>query len=157
MYSEINKSGCAERKGLVRIRFDFFLEPKDHNYSKTYAEVTIFPEEGYPGEVDGLGDPVDEKEYKDWRKNLPTIRQNNPFCCHFMYFEPEVTDEEILKSGQDSLKMAYGNWKKESLHLNINPIAFHSDNDEKIEKCKNRLKSILSVEFPKVKVMQDGY
>ena len=151
MYFEVNHSGCAERKGLCQVRYDLFLDPGDHNYNEHYVEVPIVPEGGYPGKVDEEGSPFDQKDYDEWFKGLKKVWQNNPFCCHFVCHEPEVTDEEILKSGDDVLKMGYENWVKGNLHLNKNkPVVFTSDS-AKIQGCKDRVASISTTDFEVLK------
>lgn len=125
MYYKIEKSGCNERKGLVEIRFDCFLDPDDYNYSEHHVQVPVIPEGGYPGKLKETGEPVDQADYDRWFNKLEKVWQNNPFCCHFMQFEPEITDGEIIAAGDKFLKMAYENWQKGNLHLNKNePVHF---------------------------------
>ncbi len=120
MYFRINHSGCSERKGLCEIRYDFYLDPEDYGYEQHYVQVPVWPPDSYSGQVDDMGSPVDQSNYDKWFNGLPRIWQNNPFCCHFFQFEPTVTDEEILASGEKFLKMAYENWQKGDLNLNKN-------------------------------------
>jgi hypothetical protein len=125
MYFKVNHTGCGERKGLVEIRYDLYLDPTDHNYSEHHIQVPVIPEGGYTGKVDEMGAPVNQKDYDKWFAALPRVWQNNPFCCHFMQFEPEITDAEIIAAGEKFLKMAYANWQKGNLHLNKNePVHF---------------------------------
>jgi hypothetical protein len=151
MYFKVNHSGCAERKGLCQVRYDLFLDPKDHNYNEHHVEVPVIPKGGYPGKLDIDGEPVDQKNYDKWFSGLKKVWQNNPFCCHFVYHGPNVTDDEILKAGEDVLKMGYENWEKGNLHLNKNkPVIFSADN-AKIQNCKNRVASIKSTDFEALK------
>jgi len=120
MYFKINHTGCNERKGLVEIRYDLYLDPSDHKYSEHHIQVPVIPAGGYTGKVDVMGQPLNQKDYDKWFATLPRVWQNNPFCCHFMQFEPEITDEEIIVAGEKFLKMAYENWQKGNLHLNKN-------------------------------------
>jgi len=39
MYFEINNSGCSERKGMVQVRYDLFLDEQDYGYEKHYVKV----------------------------------------------------------------------------------------------------------------------
>lgn len=71
-YAKLNKSGCEERKGNVKIRLDFFLEPSDPRYNDTYLPI-IDPE---------TGSPTDEYQIV-------------PFHSHFVHFSPDVTIEDI--------------------------------------------------------------
>jgi len=152
MYFKVNHSGCAERKGLCQVRYDLFLDPGDHNYSEHYVEVPVIPEGGYPGEVDKIdGSPIDQKDHDEWFSGLRKEWQNNPFCCHFVYHGPEVSDEEILKAGEDVLKMGYENHVKDSLYLNKNePVAFSADST-KIQSCKDRVATIKTTDFEALK------
>jgi hypothetical protein len=94
-YSKINKTGCCERHGNMQIRIDYFLEPDDVRYSDRYVQVHVFPDGGYPGEVDKEGMPKSQKEYDVWEASLPHIWQLTPFHSHFFYASPEITDAEI--------------------------------------------------------------
>lgn len=120
MHLRINHSGCGERKGLVEIRYDLFLDPGDHGYDVHHVQVPVWPPGGYPGKKNEMGMPVDQVDYDKWLAGLPRVWQNNPFCCHFFQHEPTVTDAEIIVAGDKFLSMAYGNWQKGNLHLNQN-------------------------------------
>jgi len=125
MYFKVNKTGINERKGLVEIRYDLYLDPQDDRYSEHHVLVPVIPSGGYSGKVDELGQPVNLADYDQWLSGLPKVWQDNPFCCHFMQFEPTITDLEIIEAGDKFLKMAYGNWQKGNLHLNKNePVQF---------------------------------
>jgi hypothetical protein len=52
MFFKIEKSGCGERKGLVEVRYDLYLDEADHNYSEHHVQVPIVPETGYPNQKD---------------------------------------------------------------------------------------------------------
>jgi len=125
MYFKVNPTGCNERKGLVEVRYDLYLDPTDYGYPEHYVQVPVMPEGGYPGKVDAMVAPVDQEDYAKWFAGLERAWQNNPFCCHFCQFEPEVTDEEILFVGELALDMAYKNWQAGDLHKNKNePVQF---------------------------------
>lgn len=120
MYYKIEPSGCAEHKGLCEVRYDLFLEPADEGYSEHHVTVPIFPAEGYQGEVGEMGQPVDREDYDKWVASLPTETRDNPYCCHFVQFEPNVTDEEVLFVGELALDMGGKNWATRELHKNKN-------------------------------------
>lgn len=116
MYFKIEKSGCCEHKGLIQVRADFYKEEGDMGYALT--DCKIIPEKGYTGEVDKDGIPVDEEDYKKWWDSLPTEKKNLPFNYHFIYFEPSVTDEEILFC----FELVKG-WRENNLsNKNVKPI-----------------------------------
>jgi hypothetical protein len=147
MYFSVNHTGCNERKGLVEIRYDLYLDPSDHKYSEHHVQVPVIPAGGYTGKVDVMGQPLNQKDYDKWFATLPRVWQNNPFCCHFCQFEPDVTDEEILYVGELALDMAYKNWVKGNLHLNKNqPVSFSADSQKKAA-SQSRVASILSTDF----------
>ena len=154
MYFKIEKSGCVEDRGLVQVRFDLFLEEGDYKYLEHYVEVPIFPPEGYRGKIEeGTGRPTDMEYFNKWVSTLPTQWHNNPFCCHFCQFEPNVTDEEILYVGELALDMGYKNWKLDNLTLNKNmPITFSSDNERKID-CEKRVEEIIATNFSAIKTI----
>lgn len=120
MYYKIEPSGCQEHKGLCEVRYDLFLEPTDEGYSEHHVTVPIFPPEGYQGEVGEMGQPLDWEAYNAWVASLPTETRDNPYCCHFVQFEPNVTDEEILFVGELALDMGGKNWATRELHKNKN-------------------------------------
>ena len=152
MYFKINHSGCQEHKGLCEIRFDLYLDPGDQGYDEHYVEVPVIPEGGgYQGALSADGSPLDQTDYDKWFVGLKRAWQNNPFCCHFRHFEPEVTDAEILAAGDAILKMAYENWKVKKLHLNENPKVVFSTNAQKKLDCTNRIKTLKTVDFGIVK------
>lgn len=43
-----------------------------------------------------------------------------PVCIHIVYFEPTVTDEEILFVGELAMDMTYKNWIKGDIRFNKN-------------------------------------
>ncbi len=110
MYVKVEPSGCCEKKGLVQVRFCFYLDQDDYDYNIHHVKLPVIPEGGYPGEVDAMGRPVDQKDYDKWIKTLPTEWQVNPFHNHFVQVGPDITDTEILDIGEVCLKEAYADW-----------------------------------------------
>ena len=115
-YFKIEKSGCCEHKGLCQVRADFYWDEKDAEYALT--ECKIYPEKGYEGKVNEMGMPVDIDDYKKWEDALPTELRSLPFNSHFIYFEPNVTDEEILFC----FELVKG-WRENNLsNKNVKPV-----------------------------------
>jgi len=110
MFVKVEPSGCCERKGMVQVRFCMYLEPGDYGYDKHHVQLPVTPEEGYQGKVGDMGIPVDIDDYNRWIDTLPKIWQNNPFHNHFIYVEPDTSDEEIMDIGGAFLKEAYADW-----------------------------------------------
>jgi hypothetical protein len=121
VYFTVNPTGCGERKGFVEVRYDLYLEPGDHGYAEHYVQIPVWPDGGYPGNVNADGSPVREENYAGWHASLPRAWQNNPFCGHFVQMNPDVTDEEILVTGEEVLNMAYENWQDGDIRKNKNP------------------------------------
>ena len=104
MYYKITKIGDEKYSsmGMVEIMVAFYLEEGDDGYDKYIAEhlvtIPVIPEKGYEGKVDEMGSPVDQDDYNNWIKFLPTIQQLNPFCNHSIQFEADQlpTDENGL-------------------------------------------------------------
>ena len=96
-YGVIEKSGCGEFKGKVKIRIDCFLTPDSPYYSQYGgAYVPVIPPEGYQGKVDEkTGEPLDWDDYNHWWDGLPTVWQDNPFHSHFVYYDTTVLDDTI--------------------------------------------------------------
>jgi hypothetical protein len=150
MYYKINPTGCGEKKGLVEIRFDCFFEEHEPEYAKHYFTFPVWPESGYPGKVDEVGDPIDNNNYIKWRESLPTESHENPFVCHFRCFEPDITDEDILKAAEEILTMSYKNYKDGDLGKNKNePIEF-STSIVKIQASLSRAESVKAADYAAV-------
>ena len=150
MFFKVNTTGVSERKGLVEVRYDLYLDPTDERYSEHYVKVPVIPKEGYEGKVDEFGKPVDQADYDHWLAGLPVVAQHSPFCCHFCQFEPTVTDAEIEYVGKLALDMAYKNWVQGNLALNKNLSVTFSTNPTKISACETRVASIKAVEWTAV-------
>ena len=110
MIVKVEPTGCCVRKGMAQVRFCMYLEPGDYGYDKHHVQLPVIPEEGYPGKVDEMGSPIDIEDYNKWLDGLPKEWQNNPFHNHFIYVEPDTTDEEILDIGEAFLGEAYKKW-----------------------------------------------
>jgi hypothetical protein len=105
--------------GMINIGAQLFLEEGDEGYDKYVAEHYVttkdISEEGYPGEVDEMGMPLDEDDYNNWFDSLPNVQRLNPFCIHFIQFEPNVTYEEILWCFEWALGVTHQNYLKDDL------------------------------------------
>ena len=150
MFFKVNITGCSERKGLVEVRYDLYLDPTDERYSEHYVQVPVIPKEGYTGKVDEMGSPVDQADYDKWLAGLKMVYQHNPFCCHFCQFEPTVTDAEIEYVGKLALDMAYKNWVTGNLALNKNEPVKFSTSPTKIAACATRVATIKATEWTAV-------
>lgn len=149
-YFKINPTGCAERKGLVQVRFDCYFNEKDTGYSEYHVTVPIIPKGGYPGKIDEMGSPVDIVDYDKWIASLPTETRDNPFCCHLRCFEPDITDADLLKEGEAILSMAKANHAKGELAKNSNPQVQFTTNLVKIQASLNRVEAVKATNFTKV-------
>lgn len=106
--------------GMINVNAELFLEKGDEGYDKYIAEhfvtVPIIPEGGYTGKFNKDGVPVDQTDYDNWIKSLPTVRQLNPFCTHSIQFEHDVTEEEILWCFEWALGITHWNYLMDDLH-----------------------------------------
>jgi hypothetical protein len=152
MYYKINTTGCAERGGLVQVRYDCFLSRDDAGNEEHYVPVPDFTDAKYEGKVDESGLPEDMEDYQKWVASLPMIFQNNPFCCHFRYFDSDVTDDEIIKSGDQVLTMAHENFQKGALHQNTNPTTAFTTKLSKITASISRVSEIKTTNFADIAV-----
>jgi hypothetical protein len=107
---KIEPTGCCVHKGKVQLRFSFYLEPDDPRYEEHHIQVPIIPEEGYPGEVDAEGAPVDQEHYDSWLESLPKEWQDNPFHNHFVFVDANSSDDEIKQLMTESLEEFLGIW-----------------------------------------------
>jgi len=112
VFVKVEPSGCCERKGLVQARLSFYLDEGDYGYDIHYIQVPVIPEGGYTGEVDVEGMPKDMEDYQKWLDSLPKVWQTNPFHNHFIFVEPETTDEEIKAQMQFHLPNFYAAWRQ---------------------------------------------
>ena len=115
-YSTLETSGCIVDKGMVRLRFDVFLDPDAPGYDQHHIQVPVYPNpddpmEGYLGKVDEkTGEPIDWDDYNHWVDGLPKVWQDNPFVCVFVRFDADVTDEEIKARHTEVIEAAYESW-----------------------------------------------
>lgn len=119
MYFKIEKSGCGERKGLLQISFACYFDEGEPGYMQYYRSVPVVTGE-YRGVIGKDGVPEDQKDYDDWIKSLPTAMQNTPFCTHIRFFPPDVGDKDIVKAGDEVVKMAYDNYQVGDIKRNRN-------------------------------------
>jgi len=133
-YVVVDPSGTSERKGMVQINLSMYLYPCDYGYEKKHVQISVFPEEGYPGEVDKDGLPIDDGEYEKWVNGLPKEWVNSPFHSHFIYVEPAATDEEIMDTAEAYLKIAYEQWSNDQAIDLKNPVIIWPSeiNDERL-------------------------
>lgn len=151
MYYKINPTGCTERNGLVQVRFDCYLDPLDPGYAEHHVTVPVISG-SYTGKVDAMGSPVDQAAYDKWLASFPTETRDNPFCCHFRCFEPDVTDTDLVKAGDEILKMAGDNFKAGTLCENSNPKVTFTTSLSKITASLNRAETIKATDFTAVSV-----
>lgn len=128
MYFKITKIG--EQKytdmGMINVCASFYLEPGDDGYDKYILEhfvtIPVIPKGGFPGKIDEKTGEYDPVEYQEWLATLPTEQRLNPFCNHFMQFEPTVTEEEILYCFEWALPMTQANYIKDDLKCNVDGV-----------------------------------
>jgi hypothetical protein len=101
-----------DSKGNLKIRLDFYPSPESKTYSQCYIQVPDFPNpdnhlEGYNGDLDKDGKPVDTSDYIKWVDSLPKIWHLNPCLSSFIIVPPEIT-----KTGLDS-------WVKQYLNADV--------------------------------------
>lgn len=93
---KINPTGTHIQHGFLKVRVDIYPSPSDKTYSIHYVDKPIIPPEGYQGEVDAKGRPVDREDYNNWIESLPTKKELNPCLCHFIKIDPEMTFGELM-------------------------------------------------------------
>ena len=140
-FFKIEKSGCNVFKGLVQIRYDLFWGEQDPEYK--LIEVPIIPDEGYTGEET-------EEAYQAWLASLPTQLINPSICGRIVYFDPSVTDEEILFVGELALDIA-----EKFLRQGINEQLFYRNlpfdfNENLREESQRRIDAILQTDFTSI-------
>lgn len=111
--AKIEPTGCEEWHGNVKVRLAFYLEPDDARYDERHYLVPIIPPEGYPGEVDVRGNPIDRADYDAWIESLPKEWVLAPFHNHFLYLPPDVTEDIIIAKANFHLPNFYAAWLQE--------------------------------------------
>ena len=132
MFVRVEPSGCCERKGLVQIRFCMYLDEGDYGYDIHHIQV---PER-----------PLTEKEISNPKlaEKVKKVWQTNPFHNHFIYVEPDTSDEEIMNIGQAFLEEAYIKWAcEERLDPKNPPVKFHPSRDnDKLKAVDGKVKHL---------------
>ena len=143
MYYKVEPTGCCVRKGMVQVRYAFYLEPGDYKYEAHHVKVPVIPDGGYPGEVGKDSRPEDREDYRAWLDSLPKEARDNPFHNHFVYFEPEVSDEEINDIGEAFLQEAYIKWALGERPMPENPpVKWPFINARQVQLCESRLERL---------------
>lgn len=149
--ARIEPTGCTVHKGKIQLRFSFYLEPTDPRYGEHHILIPIIPPEGYLGEVDAMGSPVDEKHYVAWVVSLPMKWQTNPFHNHLMFLDSDTTNEEIERLMAESLEEFFAIWSNGEDILEAwrtKPLKSKKRfvagdmSAENIQKCQLRVKAI---------------
>lgn len=92
MLIKFNPTGTHIHKGKLLIRIDLY---PDSTY-KTYAlqHVDVFARELTEEEKENI-DGVLTEEAKELQKLVPTKKRLNPFLCHFISVDPNMTKEQL--------------------------------------------------------------
>ena len=149
MYVKVEPSGCCERKGMVQVRLAMYLDPTDYGYDKHHVKLPLIPESGYIGEIDSTGRPTNLTDYRNWFNSLPKVWQLNPFHNHFIYVEPDTTDEEIMDIAEAFLHEAGIKWcNNAKLDLTNNALPFIKPaivTSERKTSCETRATQIKNI------------
>ncbi len=90
MLSKFNPTGTHVHKGFLKVRIDLYPDIGNKTYAIHHVQVPVFPSEGYQGEVDDWGNPIDQSDYDKWFDGLPRVWQLNPCLCHFVKVDPDT-------------------------------------------------------------------
>jgi hypothetical protein len=89
----------VDSKGNLKIRLDFYPTPTSKSYSQYYVESidedSSEYKDGYKGELDKEGSPIDEKDYQAWQDKLPKVWKVTPCLCHFVTVSPDITVDDL--------------------------------------------------------------
>lgn len=129
MHYKIDKTGCGEYQGMVRIKASFYFDEVDAGYSSYYVDT-------YAREL-----TEEEVMNEELRKNVPLKKHNTPFHNHFFLVEPG--DQEIGKKCEAYMHEAFGYWSKGKFPNIKNPK--HSPKErtkERLEACALTLSNL---------------
>lgn len=146
-----------EYHGNVQVKLEFYLDPTDYGYDKTYIDVPDFAGKEYKGKTDKDGNP-DPVAYQEWIDKLPKKKQLNPFHSHFVYLPPEYSKSDIENeiafhlpnfykawSGGKSMRSGWATEKR------IRPVRFDKVHPElyaaKKEACLDKIASLAEVKI----------
>jgi hypothetical protein len=112
MHVKIEPTGCKLRKGRIKVRADFYLDPTDARYNERHIQV-----------------PAEQK----WI--------DVPFLCHLFYVDDDATDKDILDQAEMYAKRAYAQWEKSKpiempSNMMVKPLEL---TPERLAKCKAKL------------------
>ena len=122
MHVKIEPSGCCERKGMVQIRLDLFLDKGDYRYEEFHIQVPDIPEgETFPkfsGDIGKAQEPTDEykswlKAYYEWADKFPKKWVDNSFWGHMIQVEPAATDQNIIDMIKAVAQEAFIKWNQD--------------------------------------------
>jgi len=98
---QIKYRGCHVKRDIktddvfLKVGLSFYPDVIDKTYALHYVNVPVFPPEGYPGEVDEFGTPIDQKDYDAWEAGLPHIWRLNPCLSHFVIVPETILLEDV--------------------------------------------------------------
>lgn len=157
MYFKVEPSGCCERKGMVQIRYDFYLHPGDYGHKERRVKAPIMPEGGYQGPLKDDGSPESAKHYVNWLESLPRMWIDTPFHSHFFYFHPDDATEDYIRDvGRQLCREAFIKWKNGRTPNLRNPlIPWHMKNDP-IRKalCNGKVSQVQSLQISEAVPME---
>jgi hypothetical protein len=135
MYFKVDRNNCREERGKIMVLYAFYLEPSDVGYERFRVHLPVLPEGGNPNK--GKGSDA------EWRDALPKKWQDNPFHRHVVYFDPEVTKEEIMFVGEIAFQEAKKQWEagKTPSVKNL-PVSFVNATIDRETACELRSRGI---------------
>jgi len=94
MKIKFNPTGTHIRKGKLLIRLDLYPD----SLCKTYAmqNIDVFARELTKEESERDENEVLTEKAKELQKLVPTKKQLNPFLCHFIAIDPDMTKGELI-------------------------------------------------------------
>jgi hypothetical protein len=104
MQIKFEPSGTSVHKDQLKIRLDLYPDVGEKSYAQNYVNVPVIPVGGYPGKVDAMGQPVNQKQYDTWLAGLPRIWQLNPCLSVFVGVDANVTKLLLSEYIGDILK-----------------------------------------------------
>ncbi|MBA7538422.1 hypothetical protein ES705_30697 [subsurface metagenome] len=93
MKIKFNPIGTHIRKGKLFIRLDFYPDPSSKTYVLQYVDV--FARELTEEESERDENGVLTEKAKELQKVVPIKKQLNPFLCHFIAIDPDMTKGEL--------------------------------------------------------------
>ena len=136
MRIKFEPTGTHIRNGKLKIRLDFYPDPSYKTYAMQNIDVFARELTEEESEKENLGDGAFHftKKAKELQKLVPTKKQLNPFLCHFISIDPDMTRGELTSYIKTNFKKNTLSQLDDILNVNNRKDELHSVLKDKLGK-----------------------